>query len=232
MLYCGKEILEKFAKDKKYGKVRDHCHYAGKYRRAAHSICNSKFNAPNEIPVVFHRGSNYDYHFIIKELANEFEREFECLGESKEKYKTFSVRVKKEIINIDKEGNESVKTIFYRIKFVNSARFMASSLSNLIDNLTEGIHKIKRKHYDCFLEYESFKDNLIKYKCLICNKNYSNKLDEEFKKKFKNTFKFSNNDINKFILLLRKGVYPCKCMDDWKKFNETTLPEKKSFIVT
>ena len=126
MLYCGKEILEKFAKDKKYGKVRDHCHYAGKYRSAAHSICNSKFNAPIETPVVFHRGSNYDYHFIIKELANEFEREFECLGESKEKYKTFSVRVKKEIINIDKEGNESVKTIFYRIKFVNSARFMAS----------------------------------------------------------------------------------------------------------
>ena len=73
-----------------------------------------------------------------------------------------------------------------------------------------------------FLEYESVKDNLIKYKCLSCNKDYSNKLDE----KFKNTFKFSNNDNNKSILLLRKGVYPYECMDDWEKFNERTLPKK------
>ena len=45
---------------------------------------------PNEIPVVFHSGSNYDYHFIIKELANEFKAQFEYLGENKEKYKTFT----------------------------------------------------------------------------------------------------------------------------------------------
>ena len=45
-------------------------HYTGKYRGATHSICNLKFNVSNEIYVVFHRGSNYDYHFIIKELAN------------------------------------------------------------------------------------------------------------------------------------------------------------------
>ena len=67
----------------------------------------------------------------------------------------------------------------------------------------------------------------MRYKCLSCNGNYSNKLDEELKKKFKNTFKFSNNDIKKFILLLRKSVYPYKYVDDWEKFNETTLPEKK-----
>ena len=60
--------------------VRDHFHYTGKYRGAVHSICNLKFNMPNEIPVVFHNGSNYDYHFIIKELANEFEGQFECPG--------------------------------------------------------------------------------------------------------------------------------------------------------
>ena len=84
---------------------------------------------------------------------------------------------------------------------------MATSLSNLADNLTEAIRKIKCKDCDCFLEYESVKDNLIKYKCLTCNKNYSNKIDEELKKRFKNTIKFSNDNINKFILLLRKGVY-------------------------
>ena len=59
---CGKRILKTFAKDKNCGKVRDHCHYTGKYRGAAHSICNLKFNKPNEIPVVFHNGSNYDYY--------------------------------------------------------------------------------------------------------------------------------------------------------------------------
>ena len=52
---------------------------------------------PNEFPVVFHNGSNYDYHFIIKELANEFEGQYECLGENKEKYKTFSVPIKKKL---------------------------------------------------------------------------------------------------------------------------------------
>ena len=55
-------------------KVRDHCHYTGEYRGAAHSIWNLKCTVPKTIPTVFHNGSNYDYHFIIKELAEEFKR--------------------------------------------------------------------------------------------------------------------------------------------------------------
>ena len=106
---------------------------------------------------------------------------------------------------------------------------MASPLSNLVDNLAEGIHKIKCQDSDCLLEYESVKNNLKKIKCLSSNINYSNKIDEELKKRFKNTFKFSDNDINKFILLLRKGVYPDEYMDDWEKFNEITLPESEEF---
>ena len=168
---------------------------------------------PNEIPVVFHNGSNYDYHFIIKELANEFEGQFECLGENKEKCKT-SVPIKKEITKIDKDSNESVVTISNKIKFIDSTRFATTSLSNFADNLAEGIHKIKCKDCDCFLEHESVKDNLIKYKCLSYNKDYSNKRYGKLKRRFKNTFKFSNNDINKFVLLLRKGVYPYEYMDD------------------
>ena len=105
---------------------------------------------------------------------------------------------------------------------------MASSLSNLVDNLSEGIHKIGCKDCDCILEYESVKDSLIKCKCLSCSKDNSNKLDEKLKIQLKNTFKFSNNDINKFILLLRKGVYPYEYMDDWEEFNETALPEKET----
>ena len=108
-----------------------------------------------------------------------FEEQFQCLGENTEKYKTFSVPLEKEIINIDKDDNECVVTIFYKTKFIESARFMASSLSNFVDNLAEGIHKIiKCKDCNGFLENESAKDHLIKYKYLSCNKDYSNKLDE------------------------------------------------------
>ena len=57
-------------------KNRNYCHYSGKYRDATHSICNLKINVPDEIPVIFHNGSNQDYYFIIKELANKFERQF------------------------------------------------------------------------------------------------------------------------------------------------------------
>ena len=57
----------------------------------------------HEIPVVFHNGPNNDFHFIIKELANEFEEKFECIGENTEKFKTFSVLIEKEVTEIDKK---------------------------------------------------------------------------------------------------------------------------------
>ena len=73
---------------------------------------------------------------------------------------------------------------------------------------------IRYKYFDFFLEYINFKDDLIEYKCLCCNKNYQHKFDEKLKKRFCNTYNFSNHDNNKFILLLRKGVYPYEYMDD------------------
>ena len=56
---CGKIVSKKFSNDKNYGKYRYHCHFTGKYRGAAQSICNLKYNVPNEIPVVLHNGLNY-----------------------------------------------------------------------------------------------------------------------------------------------------------------------------
>ena len=92
---CHK-FKEKFSNDKNKKNVRDHCHYTGKFTGAAHSGCNLRYKVPKEIPIVFHNGSTYDYHFIIKKLAAEFKGEFECLGENTEKYITFSVQLKKE----------------------------------------------------------------------------------------------------------------------------------------
>ena len=116
-------------KVKLYQKVRDHCHYKGKVRGAAHSICNSNYKVPEEIPVKIHNGSKYDYDFIVKELAEEFKVEFECLGGNMEKHISFSVQIKK--------GNDNDKTITYKIKFIDTCRFMSSKLSDLVDNLSE-----------------------------------------------------------------------------------------------
>ena len=122
---------------------------------------------------------------------------------------------------------------------------MASSLSNLVYNLAKGIHKLKCKNEhdnkkyemcgirykdcDCFLGYTILKDDLIECKCLCCNKNLEKKFDENLKKRFSNTHKLSNHDIDKFILLLRKGFYSSEHIDDWETFNETSLPEKEDF---
>ena len=71
---------------KLYQKVRDHYHYTEKFRGPAHSNCNLRYTVQREIPVIIHNGSKYDYHFIIKELAEEFKGHFECLGENTETY--------------------------------------------------------------------------------------------------------------------------------------------------
>ena len=89
--------------------------------------------------------------------------------------------------------------------------------------------RIKYKHYNCFFKYTNFKDDLIEYRCLICNKSYQIKFYGKLKEQVFNAYKLSNHDNNKFILLLQKGVYPHEYMDDWGKFNETLLTEKEDF---
>ena len=89
---------------------------------------------------MFHNGSTYDYRFIIKELTEEFEGEFECLGENIEKYITFSVSIKREITRKDRNGNDKITKISYKILIIDSYRFMSTSLSNLVSDLSEGIH--------------------------------------------------------------------------------------------
>ena len=225
---CKKEFNNN---DKKNYKVRDHCHYMGKYRGAAHNICNLRYKVPKEIPIVFHNGSTNDYHFIIKELVKEFEGNFECLGENTEEYITFSVPLKKKIENKNIEIN-------YKTKFIDSYRFMSSSLLKLVDNLSEGIHN--NKCVDCNSCLDNIKitakssslerkNEKLLLKCFNCNTCYKKKFNKDLLKKFKNTYSFCNSDLNELILLLRKGVYPYEYMDSWEKFNKTLLPSKEDF---
>ena len=125
---------------------------------------------------MFHNGSTYDYRFIIKELAKKFEGEFECLGENTEKYMTFSVPIKKKIAKKDKNGNDKITKISYKIKFIDSYRFMSTSLSNLVSNLSEGLHN--DRCIDCIscLDYMTTKDEQVIFRCIRCKENYEKKL--------------------------------------------------------
>ena len=105
-------------KNKKYLKVRDHCHYTGEYRGAAHGICNWKYIVPKKIPTVFHSGSNYDYHFMIKKSQEKFKKQFACLGENTEKYITFAVSIEKKGARIDRNGKEITKHISYILQLI------------------------------------------------------------------------------------------------------------------
>ena len=203
-------------------KVRDHCHFTGKYRGAAHNTCNLRYKIPKNIPVIFHNGSTYDYHFIIKELACEFDGNFECLGENTEKYITFSVPIKKRI------DNKNID-ITYKIKFIDSFRFMATSLSKLVDNLTDNIHNDKCNKCKSNLCFVNAVNEKLIFKCIDCEKEYEKEFNKELVERFANTYKFCDNDLNKFLILLRKGVYPYEYMDEWNKFIEKVFPGKESF---
>ena len=160
--------------------------------RIVHSICNLNYSVPKKIPIVFHNGSNYDYHIVIKELAEKFKKHLTCLRETTWKYITFPVPIEKEVTRIGKNGEEIINNISYVLQFIDSARFMASSLSNLANYLSDGVDRIKckfenndekcetsrikYKYCDYFLGYPDFKADLIKYQYLCCNKNYQGKV--------------------------------------------------------
>ena len=354
---CEKEFcIDEYNKSefKKKQKVRDHCHYTGKYRGAAHSICNLRYTIPKTIPVVFHNGSIYDYHFIIKQLARTFQYYLECLGENSEKYITFSVPIKKVLVNdnnndsdndsdndIDNDSDndsnndsdndkknckdKKAKTITYRLRFIESCRFMQDSLSNLVDNLfeinnkepknefTDGMRSMtisrsqsidKVSKIDKKISQNKFIDNMrsmvfsltqsinkiseIDKKISQTDKkeldhtftdsirsvidslsqsinriskidNKISEIDNKFTdntrpmissllqsidkvsdidnkisysaliENFHNKYLLCNNDLNKFALLLRKGVYPYEYMDNWERFKEKLLPDKEYF---
>ena len=119
--------------------------------------------------------------------------------------------------------------ISYRIKFIDSFRFMSSSSSNLVNSLSEGLHSHKCTDCKSCLDYMITKDDQLIFRCFECKKNYKKEFNKELIKRFANIYEFCNKDINKFILLLRKGVSPYEYMDSWERFDETSLPDKELF---
>ena len=206
---------EKFCMDKddkdqiNRKKVKDHCHYTGDFRGAAHSICNLKYKVPKEIPVIIHNAT-YDTHFIINQLAIEFKGELNCIGDNMENYITFSVPIKKELNN--------GKTVTYKLKFIDSFRFMQTSLSALVDNTSEifkseeckSCTERKKNNSECC--FVGLKDERLICKCKECKKECK-RSTTELKEKFPGIYQFCNGDLNKSVLLLRKGTYPYEYMD-------------------
>ena len=155
------------------------------------------------------------------------------MGENTEKYITFSVSIKKQITKIDKDGNDKIVDISYKIKFIDSLRFMSSSLSSLVDNLAadeiKNIFSYECEYCNNKLENLRFKDKNMLFKFFQCNSWYKKQFEHDLINKFKNTYEFCNKDISKFILLLRKGIYPYEYIESWEKFDETSLLDKEAF---
>ena len=119
--------------------------------------------------------------------------------------------------------------ITYKLKFIDSFRFMSSSLSKLVDNSSEGIHNNKCADCKSYLDYIKTKNAKLILECYNCKQRYRKKFNKELIKRFASTYEFCNNDLNKFVLLLRKGVYPYEHMDTWETFSEISLLSKEDF---
>ena len=145
-----------------------------------------------------------------------------------EKYITSSLPINRECDN--------GKTVTHKLKFIDSFRFMSTSLSELVDNMSEicnslecksCIEKIKITSECCFV---GLKNNRLICKCKECKEEWKRPINELIEN-FPSMHQFCNGNLNKFTMLLRKGFYPYEYMDSWEKFDETALPPKEAFIV-
>ena len=105
---------------------------------------------------------------------------------------------------------------------------MSTSLSKLVNNLSEGLHNDRCIDCKSCLDYIATKDEQLIFRCLRCKKNYEKDFNKELIQRFANIYEFCNGD-HKFIFLLRKGIYPYEYMGSWERFNETSLPDKEAF---
>ena len=121
---CKKQLLA--------DKVRDHCHFTGKYRGAAHNSCNLQCRKPMILPVIFHNLQGYDAHLFIKQLSR-LPGDLSCIPSTEEKYISFSKKIKVDEY-ISRCTGENV-SLYFEIRFIDSYKFLQTSLANLVRNL-------------------------------------------------------------------------------------------------
>ena len=121
---CNHELKE--------DKVRDHCHFTGQYRGAAHNKCNLMCKKPKVLPVIFHNLQGYDAHLFIKQLAK-LDGDLNCIPSTEEKYISFSKSIKVDEYYSYKVGK--MIDINFEIRFLDSFKFLQTSLANLVSNL-------------------------------------------------------------------------------------------------
>ena len=139
-LICKEELLA--------DKIRDHCHFTGKYRGAAHNSCNLQCRKPMILPVIFHNLQGYDAHLFIKQLAC-LPGELNCIPSTEEKYISFSKKIKVDEYKSRRTG-ETIP-LYFEIRFIDSFKFLQTSLANLVSNLQpDDFHNTK----------EIFKENV------------------------------------------------------------------------
>ena len=114
-------------------RVRDHCHFTGRYRGAAHNRCNLKYSKPNNVSVFFHNLSGYDSHLFIKKLNNTMGN-IDCIPNNEENYISFSKTI---ITGEYKNKHGEIKNKYFKIVFKDSMKFLKSSVAALVNNLPE-----------------------------------------------------------------------------------------------
>ena len=193
------------------GKVRDHCHYTGKYRGAAHFGCNLRYKIPSYIPVVFHNLAGYDGHLFIRELAK-YTKDIGVIAKNTEDYTSFSIKVEVDKY-VDKNGEEKYKKI--ELRFIDSFKFMSSGLDSLVNNLAKGGHE--------FWGFEEYND---KQKELLIRKGiypyeYMSSLDKFNEGKLPSKDK-SYSKLNMSGVSDKEYEHACKV---WKEFGTKNMGE-------
>ena len=160
----GKEEVERFHKDTKCWicnekfvddfencKVRDHYHFTGRFRGAAHRICNPRYKKPYFTPMVFHNLSWYNSHLFVKNLGFS-EGNIDCIPNNEEKYISFTKKIQvvsytKKVKNEKGETKEQTKPLHHQIRFIDSFKFMATSIDKLVNNLSKDAFNNVRRYY-------------------------------------------------------------------------------------
>ena len=137
---CKGEFKEHDDKNKN---VRDHCHFTGRYRGAAHNSCNLKYKKPNFTPVVFHNLRCYNSHLFIKNLGFTAGN-IDCIPNNEERYISFTKNIE---VGRYMNSEGETKPKYHKIRLIDSFKFMAASLDSLVNNLPEDAFNNLKKYY-------------------------------------------------------------------------------------